>query len=255
MLTIRKSDLGTKYFFIGYGDEGMIYKYNDEIAIKIYTKHVHEVSKYKRKLLKIKQMITELQKDPNCSFPMGFVSYNGIDIVGIYLPYVKKHKYLDDLEDLPMMHNKEKEKQIIIKADQVLQRLHEQQIIVGDVKSDNILISPEEEPIYIDCDNYQYKNHLFDLIPDRAGCLYYTYQTPSMCLQDNDKLLFAIMVLNILTHDERFNYCSSKEQLSAAIKQLRVEKEVLKELEYIFSPKLDKPYLGPILEKVNINRM
>ena len=63
------------------------------------------------------------------------------------------------------------------------------------------------------------------------------------------------MVLNILTHDERFNYCSSKEQLSAAIKQLRVEKEVLKELEYIFSPKLDKPYLGPILEKVNINRM
>ena len=255
-LQIHQNDLGTRYPLIGTGDEGYIYKYNDEIALKIFTKIrvANSQSKYRRKLLKLKDMISTL-RDPNCAFPLGFVTFNGIDIVGIYLPLVKKHYQLTDFDDLPTLIDKNKIIQYLIKADKCIQRLHQQQIILGDIKQNNILVNENEEPIFIDTDNYQYKHHIFDLIPDRAGCLYYTYGTSSMCLQDNDILVYAIMSLYLLTQDERFYFCSPKESLSAALHALHLEKEILKELEYIFSPRLDKPYIGPILEKVNINRM
>jgi len=253
MLIIKEEDLNTLYPLIGYGDEGYVYNYNNEYAIKIFTycKRKENYNKLKRKIAKLKDMLNE--HDPNCAFPLGFVSFDGTSIDGYYTQLVKHRRQIKDIEDIELLRDPAKEIEYLVKADEVLQRLHQKQFIVGDVKQDNILIDRQGNTIYIDTDNYKYKYHTFDLVPDRAG-LFYNLYGGTVASKDNDILVFTIMSLYLLTGNEKFStYTHQKEIFTEALREIRLHPEERKELEYIFSQGRDKPYLGPILQKVNPN--
>ena len=251
LLNVNKEDLGTKYPFIGYGDEGRVYNYNNTYAIKIFTKlrNPEYKSKYQRKLQKLEEMF-ELN-DPNYAFPMGFVSIEGQNIDGYYTTLVKHKQSLKDFEDLELLHNKKKILEYLIKADKALQRIHSQGIIIGDIKEDNILIDQENNPIYIDTDNYKYKQYSFDLIPDRAGTFYSMYGSTSLSYRDNDILVFSIMALYLLTRLENFSFMNSPMIIDKTLAKLNFDRETQREIDYIFSKKTDKPYIGPVLKKIN----
>lgn len=226
----------TPYQVLGKGDEGIILNYQDLYAIKLFTKYDRLSKKLERKLQKLEQLI--LLKDVGATFPLGFVSSNGKEVDGYYTRLVQG-KSFQDLKGNNIL---------LRKGDEVLQRLHKKNIALGDIKEDNILIE-DKQPIFIDTDNWKYNEYLFDLIPERASFLYELFGGP-LSFQDNDILLYSLMCLKIITQDERFKYPSSKEDILKALKELHLDQETKEILSTIFSDSINKPYIGPVLEKI-----
>ena len=240
---------------IGHGDEGLVFNYHDKYAIKIfkdlYDEHyIKSRAKTKIRFLKLKEMMKE--SDSNLSLPLGFVSFDGENIVGIYSKLVK-HKDLIDFDSLSKIKSADERARYLLMGDSILQRIHSKGFIVGDIKPDNILINDADDVVYIDCDNYKYKNYLFDTIPTRAGFFYRLYDN-SISYQDNDKLVYTVMALNILTGDKDFNLRQNHEGLRRAIRRLHLSDDIEDYLKVIVSPSLDKPYVGPAIEKMLIKK-
>lgn len=234
---------------IGSGDEGVVYNYQNKYAIKIFTgyKGFDQKRKLTRKISKIEAMSS--LKDPSYAFPKGLVTTNGYTIEGYYYPIVRTGK-LKDFYSLEHQQNDEFVKRFLIKGDAALQRFHKMGGAVGDIKGNNILIDRDRNPVYIDTDNYLFQNYNFDLLPSRAGCFYSLYGGRALAFQENDKLLYAIMALKLLTKDMRFDYMSSAFEIDDALKELDVDSSTREQLKCIFSDAENKPYMGKILEKI-----
>lgn len=138
----------------------------------------------------------------------------------------------------------------ILKADAAIQRIHAKGVRIGDIKENNILIDLNDNPVFIDTDNYAFQNFNFDLAPFRARCLEERYGRPAS-LKDNDIFLFSLMSLKLLTNTSEFSCLHSDEQLTQLINGLDVSSEVKEGLKLIFSDSQNKPYIGPILRKIN----
>ena len=249
-LVINESDLYKKYPEIGRGDEGIVFNYNDQYAMKIFTyyRYSETVSKLDRKLLKIQAMMS--LEDPNCAFPLRFVSTDGRKIDGCLTKLIQSRGDLKDFTDLKDLRDLRRVVSYLQEGDKALQRLHQKGIVIGDLKGNNILIDEENKPVYTDSDNFAYKEHRFDLIPSRAGCLYSLYGGSSLRFVDNDKLLYAIMALYYITKDRNFDFIGPREAIDYALSKLKVDKETQEVLRCIFSDAGDKPYIGPVLSKI-----
>ena len=251
-IIISKEDLTKKYPIIGHGDEGIVFNYQDKYAIKIFkdTYYNANTGRAKLRLMKLKEM---MKVEVNgCNIPLGFVSFDGNNINGIYSKIVK-HNTLVDFNDLKKLKNKKERARYLIIGDEILQRLHKKGFIVGDIKPDNIMIDGNDNVVFIDCDNYKYQKYLFDTIPTRAG-FYYRLYGDNLAYGDNDKLIYAIMALNILTDNEEFNLQQNHEGLRKALEKLQLSNDVETELKRIISKDLDKPYIGPIINKVLVKK-
>lgn len=252
-LVVTDGELYQQGKMLGRGDEGSVFNYRDRYAIKIFTRYKALDSKVKleRKLRKISAMFE--QDDPNVAFPMGYVSSNGREIDGYYTRLVAGERHLKDFDDVAKLRDIRKQILLLKKGEEVLKRLHKQDIILGDIKEDNILLDGNENPVYIDTDNYKYKKHFFDLIPTRAGVLYQQFGGP-LNYEDNDKLLYAIMALHMLTRDKRFSHRALAQDIQEAAREAATDRESREALEIIFSDATDKPYVGSVLEKVRDRR-
>lgn len=250
LLTVSRDDLGTKYPEIGRGSEGCIFNYNDKYAIKTFTLYhgLPEIyaNRLKRKIAKLQLMMNVSEEQ--CTLPYGFISY-GDRIEGYYTRLVNGKKGRKDFTYLEELQNKRKVIEYLIKADAVLKRLHEKKFIVGDVKTDNIMIDKNGEPVFVDVDNYMFGPYGFDLIPDRAGCFYTCYGNTTS-YKDNDIFVYTLMALNILTGLDQFGCFATKEDIQDGLSKLCVTREVRNDLQQILSDSLDKPYVGPVLKKM-----
>lgn len=247
-IIINKNDLFDNHQLIGEGDEGLVYNYDDKYAIKIFRNcdNRSQLTKLKLKLLKLKDMMSI--HDRNINLPLGFVSFDGENVHGIYSRLIK-HNKLFDFNDLSLINDKRERARYLIEGDNILQRIHSNGFIVGDVKPDNIMINDSDEVVYIDCDNYKFKNYLFDTIPTRAG-FYYRVYGHDLAYQDNDKLVYTIMALELLTGDLDFNVYQSHEGLIRAVKRLHLDPETENDLRTIISPIRNKPYVGETIKKM-----
>ena len=251
-LIVNKWDLGEKYPEIGSGDEGTIYNYNNQYALKTFSLfrsiEYFYGERLTSKFAKLEAMCS--LKDESFCFPIGLLGFKDLYKEGCYMDLIQYDKdkkdfnYLKKLEDIQIILK------YILKADDAIQRIHSKGVRIGDIKESNILIDLNGNPIFIDTDNYAFQDFSFDLIPDRAYCLEERYGKPSS-LKDNDIFLFSMMALKLLTHNNDFRYLQSDEQLTQLINDLNVSIEVKEGLKLIFSDSQNKPYIGPILQKIN----
>lgn len=234
---------------VGRGDEGTVFNYQNKFAIKIFTRYktAENRSKLERKLAKVQEM-TSL-RDPGVAFPLGLVSSNGKEVDGYYTRLIQGIDGLKDFTELKKLKDLRKAIVLLQKGDQTLKKIHDKGIALGDIKGNNILIDDSENPVFIDIDNAKYKHHMFDLIPDRAGCLYQMFHGP-MSFQDNDKLLYALMALYIITKDKRFDFHSRKEDIQEALRNLHSDRQTQEILYDIFSDSINKPYVGEVLPRI-----
>lgn len=248
--------LEKKYPLIDSGSEGKVYKYNKDIAIKLF-----DISKMPYRLNKIKELCT--LSDINFCFPIGLVHTNIDKIVGMRMALINNLNGYGSLLNLILNFvpngdiEFEKFKEILFKIDFAIKRVHNVGYTIGDLRPKNILIDDYNEPIFIDTDSGAYKSYDYDFhypMLDWAKNLY----NHDFSYQDNDKYVWGIVFLESLLMYNSFNkriypflaleMYQNKDGFEYLIKHLRISKYMKELLTIIFSDAHDKPYIGEIFK-------
>lgn len=237
---INVDKLNDKYKRIGRGCEGRIYRYNHKYSLKIFHNREFKMDQ----LQKISAMFNE--NDPSFCFPIGFVKdYDG-NILGYYAELVKYYKSLKDFNSLERYDNLSLIIDYIIQADDAIRRAHDNRIILGDIKGDNIMINKKGIIKFVDTNNYKYKDFDFNLKPINSMYLNRAYKNNN--LKDNDIFIFSLFSLFLLTKNYVFSGLSSAESYNRTINKWDINRELKEGLELIFSDYENKPYFGDILK-------
>ena len=229
------------YKVINSGEEGIVYKYNDSICFKEF-KHDRVL---RSKESKIKKMM-KLDDNSFC-FPLGRVTTNN-NFVGYYMKYVDSKETFKDLEE---SYDYERIKELIIKASICIERLHQSKLYRLDCNLSNILIK-DEEPIFVDTDNYKYKMHAPEFWTGDPLLIKYGRRFSD---QDKDIFLYTMSLMQLFAKDtvlfDLFEGDYLNEYLSKTILPSHVQSGLIE----IFSDSKDKPYLHYMLQDVDPKRL
>ena len=247
VLKIEKYKRYKDYPQIGFGSEGSVHKYNDDIAFKTFD-FTTEKNKLPRKFEKI-EALGQLHDSSAC-FPMGLVGYEDEKKEGYYCELVKSKAdvTIEDFDDLRYLKDTKKILEYIIKANEAIKRFHKKGLILGDIKGDNIMIDCDDNVKFVDTDNWKYNEFDFDLDPIRTKWLSELYEK-DFSLQDSDKFVFASLCMQLFLfgtvirlNDSYFQYM---------INHLNVSKETKEALMIIFSDSNNKPYIGDVIKNID----
>ncbi len=248
-LIIERKKLYHNYPQIGFGAEGSIFKFNDALALKLFSFFPYRY-KLQRKFEKIE--LLGRCTDANACFPMGIVGDEEKAKEGYYYNLVTPHPKYPDFDRLRFLKDMRLLLKYIIEADKAMQRFHKMGLTLGDIHGDNIMIDESNHVKFIDTDNWQYMGYDFDLIPGQTAFLSSMYQKPFSRI-DNDRFLFAMMVLQYFIEGDIIRFHHQDIYFKKLISLLDVSGEVKDGLRQIFSDADDKPSIGPILKKVNVD--
>jgi len=246
-LIIEEKRLYKEYPQIGFGDEASIHKYNEQIAFKTFD-FFRDKEKLSRKFEKI-ELLGQLYDVAAC-FPVGLVGYENKKKEGYYYDLVNPLKNCKDFDYLQFLKNMRQLLGYIIKADEAIQRFHKMGFILGDIKGDNIMIDCNGNVRFVDTDNWMYGDYDFDVYPGRADWLNDTFNK-NFSLIDNDRFVFAMMALQYFIDGDIIRLHHSDVYFKKLIEYMDVSQEVKDGLRLIFSDAHEKPYIGPILKKIN----
>lgn len=246
-LIIEEKKRYKEYPQIGFGDEASIHKYNEQIAFKTFD-FIQDKKKLPRKFEKI-ELLGQLYDESAC-FPIGLVGYEDKKKEGYYYDLVNTHKNYKDFDYLQFLKDKRELLKYIIQADEAIQRFHKMGFILGDIKGDNIMIDSNGNVKFVDTDNWIYNDYGFDVYPGRANWLNDTFNK-NFSLIDNDRFVFAMMTLQYFIDGDIIRLHRSDVYFKKLIEFMDVSKEVKDGLRLIFSDANEKPYIGPILKKIN----
>ena len=145
--------LDSKGLFVG--GEGTVYKTYNGFFVKIFDKDHITYTNYK-KLLKMIEL--DIYR-PNIKWPLDIVYYQG-DFVGYLMEEVKDSIPLDILriENFNGMDFKKRFK-LVLEFLKTVEYLHKKNIVIGDMKLDNLLIDKNENLHFVDCGTYQIEDY------------------------------------------------------------------------------------------------
>lgn len=246
-LIIEEKKRYKAYQQIGFGDEASIHRYNEQIAFKTFD-FIKDKSKLPRKFEKI-ELLGHLF-DPSACFPKGLVGYEDLKKEGYFCDLVKPHAKYKDFDYLQFLKDTRQLLEYIIKADEAIQRFHKMGLVLGDIKGDNIMIDCDGNVKFVDTDNWMYQDYGFDVYPGRADYLKNTFNSYSSPV-DNDRFVFAMMALQYFISGDIISLHKTDLYFKKLIEYMDVNQEIKDALRLIFSDAPDKPYIGPILKKIN----
>lgn len=246
-LLIEEEKCYREYPQIGFGCEASIHKYNEQIAFKTFE-FIKDKEKLPRKFEKI-ELLGHLYDESAC-FPIGLVGYEDNKKEGYYCDLVNPLKNYKDFDYLQCLKDTKQLLGYIIQADEAIQRFHKMGLILGDIKGDNIMIDCNGNVKFVDTDNWMYNDYGFDLYPSRANWLSNTFNK-SFSLIDNDRFVFAMMAIQYFVDGDIIELHHSDVYFKKLIESMDVSQEVKDGLRLIFSDAKEKPYVGPLLKKIN----
>lgn len=250
ILIINEDQTYVDYPQIGCGDEASVHKYNDDIAFKIFS-FIRDKTKLPRKYEKI-ELLGKIQDESAC-LPIGLVGYENELKEGYYCNLVKYNNATKDFTKLEFLHDMKRILNYIIQADEAIRRFHKMGFILGDIKDDNIMIDINDKVKFVDTDNWMYGDYGFDVVPGRIFWLSSTYNK-EFSLLDNDRFVFTIMALQLFIENTVISFHRNDLYFKKLIEYMDVSPEVKDGLRIILSDAHNKPYVGPILEKINPER-
>ncbi|MDD2489668.1 MAG: hypothetical protein PHY26_00210 [Bacilli bacterium] len=245
-ILIEYKNLNNLYPQIGHGAEGLVYKYNDATAAKIFSLLKEEL--LDRKFKKIEYW--GKMKDESFEFPQGLVGYDNNKKAGYYMNYIETNERISTYYDLRYLKDKAKVIEYLLKAENAIKRIHNKGIIIGDIHGRNIMIDKNNNPRFVDTDNYATESFGFDYLPSLTKV--YEDIFHSQCsLIDNDKFIFVLMTLHYFVNGTIINLSTSKRFFRELIEYLDVNKFSKDILTLIFSDSKDKPYIGEMLREID----
>lgn len=246
-LLIKKDNLYNKYPQIGFGDEGSVHRYKEFLALKIFV--FIKAKYYKENKFKKIEEIAKI-KDPSFCFPLGLVGFENELKEGYFMDLVITGDGLRTFDDLKGLKDIKKLIEYLLKGDTAIERIHKKGIIIGDIKGDNIIIDENGNPRFVDTDNYAYGDFDFDVFPDRRKRFKKIFGKDCSDA-DSDKFIYAMLCLTRLAPGIFFNISTTPKYLKVLVELLNVDPESRDILEAILSDAEDKPYIGPVLRKIN----
>ena len=246
-LIIEEKKRYKEYPQIGFGDEASIHKYNEQIAFKTFD-FIQDKENLPRKFEKI-ELLGQLSDVAAC-FPIGLVGYEDMKKEGYYYNLVNPLKNYKDFDYLQFLKDTRQLLGYIIQADEAIQRFHKMGIILGDIKGDNIMLDCNGNVRFVDTDNWMYNGYGFDVYPCRADWLSDNFNK-KFSLIDNDRFVFAMMAIQYFIDGDIIRLHHSDVYFKKLIEFMDVSQEVKDGLRLIFSDANEKPYIGPILKKIN----
>lgn len=246
-LIIEEKKRFREYPIIGSGAEASVHKYNEQIAFKVFD-FIQDKEKLSRKFEKI-ELLGQLC-DASACFPIGLIGYEDKKKEGYYCDLVNPLENYGDFDYLRILKDMRELLGYIIQADEAIQRFHKMGLILGDIKGDNIMLDCNGNVKFIDTDNWMYNDYGFDVYPCRANLLNDTFNK-KFSLIDNDRFVFAMMALQYFIKGSTISLHLSDEYFKKLIEFMNVSKEVKDGLRLIFSDANEKPYIGPILKRIN----
>ena len=246
-LIIEEKKRYKEYPQIGFGDEASIHKYNEQIAFKTFD-FIQDKENLPRKFEKI-ELLGQLSDVAAC-FPIGLVGYEDMKKEGYYYNLVNPLKNYKDFDYLQFLKDMRQLLGYIIQADEAIQRFHKMGIILGDIKGDNIMLDCNGNVRFVDTDNWMYNDYGFDVYPGRADWLSDNFNK-KFSLIDNDRFVFAMMAIQYFIDGDIIRLHHSDVYFKKLIEFMDVSQEVKDGLRLIFSDANEKPYIGPILKKIN----
>ena len=256
---VKPGSLNDKFEYLGDGSEGIVYKYDDYTAIKMFNP-----KRFPNKLNKVMELYN--LKDDNFCFPKGVVFTKRDDLVGIKLDLINKSKEYESFLELFLNHipngtvDIETVYKILFKIDSAIRRIHKLEYRIGDLRPKNIMLNENNEPIFIDTDGGSYKDYGYDINSPRSHWANRVYKKV-FSKEDSDKYVWALIFLeSLLTYNNFNKKCipflaielyQNKDILDDFISDLSIPKWMKNDLKVIFSDSDDKPYIGDIFENYN----
>lgn len=251
-IQINSKDLGeepySRYPQIGCGDEGAVHRYNESKAIKIFCNLREELLRNKFEKLELLGKI----KDESFEFPELLVGFENSKKAGFLMNLVNAKDSYKKYIDLISLFDTSKAIRYLLKAEEAMIRIHRRGIVIGDIKGSNIMIDENDNPRFIDTDNYAIGDFGFDLIP-YATKVYESFFNTKCSPVNNDKFTFAILSLQIFSNGILSMY-SSLRNLNIFMEYLDIDQYSREVLRAIFSDSQDKPYISEMLRQVDTNR-
>lgn len=244
-IIIEENKLGNQYIEIGSGREGIVYKYNDALAIKIFKKDEIDFSNIRERL---KYLIDTEIKVNNVVFPKHVVINSSNEILGYSMKLIKFNKY-KSFFNLYECKNNEEFINYFKQIQDTMKELHKNNIFIGDFNPNNIMIDKDNKPLFIDTINYATEKYGF--LHESYNSLIYEKLFKEKCSKlDNDKFMFSFLFLTFFI---------SFEDLEIAIKDANYFKIIIEKLDIsnsskqilnkIFSTENNKDYLDEIFEE------
>ena len=246
-IIISKEDLTKKYELIDWGSEGEIYKYDENHAFKVYPGLISK--KIRRNKFNKIELLTKLNDD-SFTFPLGLIYNENGGKEGYLMKYINTPYKQKNFDDLRFYYQYDKLLDYIIKASDALERVHQYGITIGDLRGENILIDENNNPVFIDTDNYAYQNYYYNLICYNSYYLRRAFRK-SYSQVENDKYLFAMLCMQLFTPGIVIENNQTDRFFEEMIKLLDIPIEYKEELRQIFSDASNKPYIGPVLKRIN----
>ena len=260
-LGIEKDNLFTEYAIIGSGNEGKVFNYENKYAIKIFREETEytPVGYLPRKYEKIEELANMIAtqgslEDLLTPFPLGLVYYKGERTIqgtenkeGFYENIIIRNKThptfftlfrLEDYKKIPY----------IKMGGQALRKLHQMGFVLGDIKSENILITQSKKVAFIDSDNWKFGNFDYDLPPINSDFSDKEYDS-----KDNDKFLLALESMQVflkgqqISNDRGKSGFHSRYFFNKLIEMANLQPEEKEGLRQIFSDSPNKPYIDEVL--------
>ena len=250
ILKIEEKELYDYSSFLGEGTEGKVFQ-RDDLAFKIF--HLKNLKKILSCKYKKIELLSKLDDSSFC-FPMGLFTFNNKYINGYYMPLIKigKYKNMDELlyksNDIPKMIK------CLCKASDAIERLHKLGVTIGDIRPTNIMLNQNDEPIFIDTDDYSIGGYDYDLNLQCVDYLYDIYHH-HFSYEDIDKFLLGILAIQPLLEgtviESQMLSKYGDEYFQNLIHYMNIDNEIKDALRLIFSDSQNKPYIGPILKRIN----
>ncbi len=244
---VDENKLGSKYPYISSGEEGVLYKYDNAEALKIFSFYMNQ-DMIDHKFNKLEEL--GRIKDKNFCFPKNIVGFLDLKKQGYGMELVSPYRKCKDFSELDNLLDMKKILEYIMIADKAIERIHKKGVILGDIRDDHIMINKAGEVKFIDTDNYAYGDYGFDIQPTRSNWLKRIYNH-DFDPKDNDIFVYAIIALQHFVKGSTIRLNRTDEYFKELINCLNVSQEVKEGLRLILSDAERKPYLGKVLKKVD----
>lgn len=144
-INYTKNEIDKLEVFNKGGYEGRILVYNDELLIKVFRPFLKDVLDFENKKMKLIRLNEKNINDRVLVKPQTLVNVDG-NFAGYVMKKINEGKTIDSFHDFKTLLNLYK------KLFEKMELIHNNNIIVGDVKHANILVG-DFEPVFIDVDS------------------------------------------------------------------------------------------------------